>query len=242
MSEEENIEQQEQQVPGIPQEKEPSSFKLISALGIAGFFSGLVLVGVYLFTLPMIEANKAEALRKAIFKVLPECDSFKTLELVNGKLMEISEEDKDKKKDKKTEEPKRIFTGFNANGDFIGFAIPGSEPGFQDIIGTIYGYEATQKVIIGFEVLESKETPGLGDKIFKDEDFKTNFIALAVDPEIVPVKKGQKQNPNELETITGATISSKAIVRLLNKSMNEWRQPIEEYIKSNNLKLTKDNE
>lgn len=229
------------EIQGIPQEKEPSSFKLISALGIAGLFSGLMLVSVYLFTLPMIEANKAEALRKAIFKVLPECASFKTLEMMNGKLVEISEEDKDKKKDKKTEESKRIFTGFNANGEFIGFAIPGSEPGFQDIIGTIYGYEATQKIIIGFEVLESKETPGLGDKIFKDEDFKMNFIALAVDPEIVAVKKGQKQNPNELETITGATISSKAIVRLLNKSMNEWRQPIEEYIKSNELTVAEKN-
>ncbi len=38
----------------IPQEKEPSSFRLISALGIAGFLSGVVLVSVYLFTKPII--------------------------------------------------------------------------------------------------------------------------------------------------------------------------------------------
>ena len=63
----------------------------------------------------------------------------------------------------------------------IGFAIPGSEPGFQDIIGALYGYEANGQTIIGFEVLESKETPGLGDKIFKDPDFQTNFTALKVE-------------------------------------------------------------
>lgn len=229
MSEEENIEEQ-QEIQGVPEEEEPSSFKLIFVLGLTGFFAGLAIVGAYLFTLPMIEANRAEAQRKAIFKVLPECTSFKTLELLDGKLIEIGE-DNDEKKDKKGEKAKRIFTGFNANGDVIGFAIPGSEPGFQDVIVALFGYDASQKIIIGFEVLESKETPGLGDKIFKDADFQINFTALAVDPEIVTVKKGKKQNPNEVETITGATISSKAVIRLLNKTMSEWREPIDEYIK-----------
>ena len=65
---------------------EPSSFKLIITLGIAGFLSGLVLVGVYLFTKPIIEQNKAEALQRAIFKVLPGTSSFETLSLVGDKL------------------------------------------------------------------------------------------------------------------------------------------------------------
>ncbi|MFT5765223.1 MAG: electron transport complex protein RnfG, partial [Saprospiraceae bacterium] len=102
-----------------------------------------------------------------------------------------------------------------------------------------FGYDDTLKVIIGFEVLESKETPGLGDKIFKDADFQTNFTALAVEPEIVPVKKGAKQKPNEVEGITGATISSKAIVRLLNKTMDIWQTTIDDYIKQNNLRVSK---
>ena len=118
-----------------------------------------------------------------------------------------------------------------------GFAIPGAEPGFQDIIGAIYGYSAPAKTIVGFQVLESKETPGLGDKIFKDMDFVANFNALAVEPEIEAVKKGEKTSENQVETITGATISSKAIVRLLNKSVEKWQQPIEEYMKLNEIAL-----
>ena len=235
MSEEQNIE-----IPEIEQEPEPSSFKLIFALGLAGLFAGLALVGVYLYTLPMIEANKAEALQKAIFEVLPDCASFKTLELIDGKLVDVASDVGTKKKGKGGEDTPKIFTGFNANNDFVGFAIPGKEPGFQDIIGVIYGYDASQKIIIGFEVLESKETPGLGDKIFKDADFQTNFTALAIDPEIISVKKGQKKEANEVESITGATISSKAVVRLLNKSMSEWRAPIEDYIKSNELSIAKE--
>ncbi len=220
-------------------EKEPSSLKLIFALGIAGFLSGILLVSAYLYTLPMIEANKAAALQKAIFKVLPGCHSFQSLALIDGELIEESElGEVSGKQQKKGEAPKKIFAGFDDQGKFIGFAIPGSEPGFQDIIGAIYGYDATKNMIIGFEVLESKETPGLGDKIFKDPDFQSNFTSLETEPDILAVKKGKKVNPNEVETITGATISSKAVVRLLNKSLKEWKLPVSEYLRKNNMNLT----
>ena len=135
------------------------------------------------------------------------------------------------------EDVENVYIGLNADGDMTGFAIPGAEPGFQDIIGVIYGYSAVDKTIIGFEVLESKETPGLGDKIFKDMDFKTNFVSLVVEPEIEAVKKGEKDSENQVETITGATISSKAIVRLLNKSVEKWKDPIAGYMNTNNLAL-----
>jgi len=232
MSEEEN-----KKGPEIIEEKEPSSFTLILALGIAGLLSGVVLVGTYLFTAPMIAANKAAATQRAIFKVLPECDSFTTLKLEGGKLTpKVANTGGKEESDK---EELLVYAGYNKGNELIGFAIPGSEPGFQDIIGTIFGYDDAKKIIIGFEVLESKETPGLGDKIFKDADFQTNFKALAIEPEIVPVKKGAKQNPNEVETIAGATISSKAVVRLLNKTMAVWQVAIDDYIKTNKLRVSK---
>lgn len=228
-------EEQENITAAITEEKEPSSFKLILALGIAGLISGVILVGTYIYTDPLIKANKAAATQRAIFKVLDGCDSFTTLKLEDNKLIEkVVDPNKEEGSDKGE---LLIYAGYNPNKELIGFAIPGSEPGFQDIIGTIFGYDGTKRVIIGFEVLESKETPGLGDKIFKDADFQTNFTALSVEPEIVPVKKGAKQNPNEVETIAGATISSKAVVRLLNKTMDIWQTTIDNYIKENNLKV-----
>ena len=139
--------------------KEPTSFKLISTLGIAGFIAGLVLVVVYLITLPIIEANKAEALQKAIFQVLPGTTSFQTLVLKNGKLIIVEQNQSAGKVVSKTESL-NVYAGFDDSDKLIGFAIPGSEPGFQDIIGGIFGYDAVEKNIIGFEVLESKETPG----------------------------------------------------------------------------------
>lgn len=233
-------EQQENTTPEIVEEKEPSSLKLILALGIAGLISGVILVGTFIYTDPLIKANKAEATQRAIFKVLDGCESFTTLVLENDKLAEkIVDPNKEEKNDK---DELVVYAGYDENKELIGFAIPGSEPGFQDIIGTIFGYDGNKKVIIGFEVLESKETPGLGDKIFKDADFLLNFTALAVEPEIIPVKKGEKQNPNEVETIAGATISSKAVVRLLNKTMAIWQTTIDDYIEENNLTVAEKDE
>jgi electron transport complex protein RnfG len=71
------------------------------------------------------------------------------------------------------------------------------------------------------EVLESKETPGLGDKIIKDLEFVGSFRDLAVDPELVAVKKG-RTHENEVDAISGATISSNAVVRIINESNARW--------------------
>jgi Na+-translocating ferredoxin:NAD+ oxidoreductase subunit G len=197
---------------------EPSSSRLIATLGIAGFLSGLLLVGAYLYTLPMIEANKAAALERAIYKVLPGCTGFETLVLNNGKLEVV----KELKAAAGGKPPKAIYAGHDD---------PSDEPGFQDVIAGIMGYQPETKTIVGFEVLDSKETPGLGDKIIKDQAFTVQFESLSVEPEIVSVKKGEKKNPNEVEAITGATISSKTVVKLLNKGIGEWRGAIEEYLK-----------
>ncbi len=233
-------EEQNNITPEIKEEKDPSSVKLIMALGLAGLLSGIILVGTFIYTAPIIKANKEAAMQRAIFKVLPECVSYTTLVLNDGKLIEkVADTGSKKEADK---EELLIYAGYDVNKALIGFAIQGSEPGFQDIIGALFGYDGTRKVIIGFEVLESKETPGLGDKIFKDAEFQTNFTSLAVEPEIIFSKNGKKKNPNEVEGITGATISSKAVVRLLNKTMAIWQATIDEYINENNLNVAHKNE
>jgi electron transport complex protein RnfG len=210
------------------QEQEPSSTRLILTLGIAGFISGWVLVSVFLFTKPIIENNKAEALKAAVFKVLPDTRDFEALKLIGGDLLPADPAEKD---------AELVFIGKNAEGHTTGFAISGGEAGFQDIIGVIYGYNPETKEIIGYEVLSCKETPGLGDKIFKDESFVGAFKKLLVMPEIIAVKKGEKSAPNEVEAITGATISSKAVVRLMNKSILKWQKPIEKYVEQSIQKV-----
>jgi electron transport complex protein RnfG len=177
-------------------EKEPSVFKLIFTLTIAGLLSGLAIVSIYQFTLPIITAYKIKVLQEAVFKVLPGTTNFEKLQ----------------------DNEKTIYVGYDNKATLIGYAIPAEGAGYQDTIRLIYGYEPNKRLIIGMEILDSKETPGLGDRIYKDADFRANFKELSVETKLVLVKKGNKHAPNEVDAISGATISSKAVVRILNNA------------------------
>ncbi|MDH3619564.1 MAG: FMN-binding protein [Gammaproteobacteria bacterium] len=191
----------------------PSSIRLVLTLAIAGLISGIAIIGIYESTLPTITANKARELREAVFKVLPGVTQMQALVYRDRELVVVAQPDKD--------EPV-VYGGYDAQGDFVGYAMPAAGPGFQDTIAILYGYKPAQKIVVGMEVLESRETPGLGDKIYKDMDFVGGFSELSVEPEIVAVKKGTKSLPNEIDAITGATISAKAVVRIINEAHTAW--------------------
>ena len=200
--------------PGLTTSKEPGSFRLIATLGVAGLMSGLCLVGAFLYTEPPILAAKARALEAAVYEVLPGCSTYDVFEWSGGKLEKTSGV---------SGSGERVFLGYDPSGKPLGYAIQAQVPGFQDIVAGIFGYVPESRTIIGFKVLESKETPGLGDKIIKDLVFLKNFEKLAVEPEIVLVKAGQNASPTEVDAITGATISSRAVVSLLNKGIHDWK-------------------
>jgi len=191
----------------------PSSLRLVLTLAIAGLVSGMAIIGIYESTLPTITANKARELREAVFKVLPGVSQMQALVYRDGELVVVAEAAKG--------EPV-IYGGYDEQGDFVGYAMPAAGPGFQDTIAILYGYKPADKIVVGMEVLESRETPGLGDKIYKDAVFVAGFSALSVEPEIFAVKKGTKSQPNEIDAITGATISSKAVVRIINEAHAAW--------------------
>ncbi|MEN8131000.1 MAG: FMN-binding protein [Pseudomonadota bacterium] len=95
------------------------------------------------------------------------------------------------------------------------------------MVRTLYGYSPTCECIVGIKVLDSKETPGLGDKVETDKDFLANFEALdarlnedksAMLHDIKTVKHGSKTQPWLIDAISGATITSKAIGRGLAES------------------------
>jgi Na+-translocating ferredoxin:NAD+ oxidoreductase RnfG subunit len=68
------------------------------------------------------------------------------------------------------------------------------------------GLSADLNKISSIEVLEQVETPGLGNKI-TEEPFKKQFKGLQNTPVITWVKNEQPDQPNEIQAITGATIS-----------------------------------
>ncbi|MEQ8520173.1 MAG: FMN-binding protein [Cytophagales bacterium] len=204
-----------------------SNTKMLRAMVGIGAVCAFLIVLTYESTFSRIQTLRENALQEAIFKVIPGTTTTKSFELKDGSFVEL--------KEKKSDGP-ILYAGYNDNDELIGFAIPAEGQGYADVIRILYGYEPEKQTIIGMYVLESKETPGLGDKIEKDEKFRQNFTALYVKMNeensklinsIVTVKSGTKNNPWEVDGITGATISSRAIGDILDKSANHWLPIIE---------------
>ncbi len=201
-----------------------NSTKMLRAMVGIGILCALMIVLTYEGTKPIIEENKAEALERAIFKVIPGMVSKKNFVYRENEGFVPVE-------DGAEVEGKIVYAGYDANDQLAGIALEASGMGFADILRILYGYDPEKEQIVGFYVLESKETPGLGDKIEKDPDFLANFealdVSLATDEEslknqVVPVKSGEKDDPWEVDGITGATISSKAIGNIIGASTQEW--------------------
>jgi electron transport complex protein RnfG len=205
-----------------PRTAAPRSGEMIRALAGVAAVSGLVIVMVFQLTLPTIKAKKAKRLREAVFHVVPGAQRVQTFRLEeDGTVAPLVGED---------EKAVKFYAGYDAGGALTGVAIEAQGQGYQDVIKVIYGYAPERESIVGMKVLESKETPGLGDKIMKDPAFLANFeeldVRLTADGSglahpIVTVKKGRKVERWEIDGITGATISSKAIGRLLDASAQE---------------------
>ncbi len=106
-------------------------------------------------------------------------------------------------------------------------AVKAAAAGFQDVIALIYGFDPGSGKLLGMKVLESKETPGLGDKIYKDEAFVQQFFDGPATP-LVGVKPGAGSGaPEEIDMITGATISSRAVIRIINNALAEWEPHVQ---------------
>lgn len=207
--------------PPLPQTAEVSTAKLIFTLAFAGVMAGVMLVFAFYETSPAIEAHKAEVLRAAIGEVLKSPARYETLYVLpEGLSAQLPSGAREKDFEK-------VFYGFDAQDAPIGFAIVTSGPGFQDQIKLIFGFDPRAKCLLGIKVLESKETPGLGDKIEKDAGFVAQFVKIALP--LLGVKKGKKTAANEVEMITGATISSRAVIRNIDQAVTRLQPLIEAY-------------
>lgn len=168
---------------------QPGAFRLVGTLGMIAILSGLLVVMTYQWTKPVIERNQREALERAVFSVLPGAVRSEPVEVAG----------------------RELFAGFDEFDRRIGFALPSEARGYQGVVGILYGFDPGQNLIIGMTVLQSTETPGLGDKIIHDPAFHANFTALDVSREVEVVKSGEKEHPWQIDGISGATVSSQAV-------------------------------
>jgi len=193
-----------------------------SMVGV-GLVCGLLIVSVFELTRPVIERNKAEALSRAIFRVLSDARSSTAFRLGDTGHFERLEGG--------TGVGPAVYGGYDAQHRLVGIAVQAEGMGYQDVIRVLYGYSVGKDAITGLQVLESRETPGLGDRIETDAAFLANFERLDVSLNddqsalvhpIQFVKQGGKEHPWQVDGITGATISSTAVAEIIGGSASYW--------------------
>jgi Na+-translocating ferredoxin:NAD+ oxidoreductase subunit G len=117
-------------------------------------------------------------------------------------------------------------------GGIHGWALVAFDNGFQDKIHLMVGLSADLNETRGLKILKDSETPGLGTKIrageFPAQFFKKadGYLNLSSGLKCV---KGDPTADNEIAAITGATISSKAVVDIINPAVIRLRELLEKY-------------
>lgn len=202
-----------------------SPVRLIATLAVFGAIAGLLIVLVFQYTQPMILRNQAAATQQAVEHVLAGGQRYQTLFVHDGRLVEQVPAGVD------TIPLEKVYTGFDGAGQRLGYAIVGAEPGFADIVKLIFGYDAASRQVLGMLVIENKETPGLGDKIVKDTAFVSGFTRVATPLRGVKVGAGEGA-PEEVDMITGATISSRVVIGIINHQLERFQPLIEAYEKA----------
>jgi electron transport complex protein RnfG len=209
-------------LPMAPTQKDVPSWRLLLTLGMAGALAGLLIVFVHEGTQPRIQAYKALQLRLAVSEVLKAPARWDTLYVVDGNLSATPTAD--------AASLEMVFLGYGEDGSRVGFAIQGAEPGFQDLIELIFGYDAASNTVLGMKVLANKETPGLGDKIVKDSAFVAEFEGPEVP--LAGVKSGRATgSANEVDMITGATISSRTVIAIINNQLERLGPMLDAYLR-----------
>lgn len=205
----------------IPVEDVAPSWKLLLTLGLSGAVSGLLIAALYTALLPKIERYKSNELHSAINEVLETPARSDTLYLQNGALTATRPSGDEAKT------APRVYRGFDRAGAPVGYAIEAIGPGFSENIRLLVGYDAARHELLAMKILDSKETPGIADGVLKPEF--TRQFQHAVVP-VVGVKASPKApDKGTVVMITGATISSRSILRAINNTLARWQPLIAKY-------------
>ncbi len=130
-----------------------------------------------------------------------------------------------------------VYRTTNADGELAGWILPASGQGFADRIELLIGLSADGEEILGLYVLDQKETPGLGNKIeapkWRDQfthkwgNGEIEVVKTKATPKVTDTETSASYFAgNHIQAVTGATVSSKAVVDIVNRSVVAFRKAL----------------
>jgi electron transport complex protein RnfG len=182
----------------------------------SSFCFGLLIAVTSAALLPKIEENKATKLNKLTMALLPEAKEFIKVE------EEIEVELSGGKKERA-----KVYKALSEAGECVGWSFNASGQGFADKIELVIAVDGRFEKIAGFNVLASSETPGFGDQI-KSSYYRGQFIGAPAE-KLNLIKSGDtKKIDSEIVSITGATVSSEAVIQIINTYLLQIKEQAKE--------------
>ena len=173
-------------------QKEYSIFQIALNLTVACLISGLIIAAVYFTTNP-IAIVKNEMIKQQSMKALvTDADIFEPVP------------DKDE------------WFAAKKDGNTIAYIVPGESKGYGGTIKMLVAVSIDGKVM-DYNILSANETPGLGDKASKD--FFRNRLKGKQSEDLIVVK--DPSNKVNVDALTGATITSAAVVKGVKDAVDE---------------------
>jgi electron transport complex protein RnfG len=173
-------------------EKEYSIFQIAINLMCACLVSGLIIASVYFVTAPIAAKNAEEQKMESMQELVPDADKFVAIE-GHDEWFEAQK-----------------------GGETVAYVVPSETKGYGGKIELLVAINADGSVK-DYAILKANETPGLGDKAGK-EPFKSQIVGKTA--EFLVVTKDPSKTEN-VQAMTGATISSKAVTKGVKQAVDE---------------------
>jgi RnfABCDGE-type electron transport complex G subunit len=186
--------------------------RMVVVLVVLSALSAILLALIDYISSDVIEANRERGMKLAVLSALSVPLEDRTPEEVFGRSIK-----------KVSTEAGTLYLSEEEGSELAAFKISG--PGFWGPISMLLAVDMKDLSIRGLELLEQEETPGLGARI-EESGFRESFAGKLLSQPLRVRRKGEKLEPNDVAAITGATISSKAVEKIINESSHPYIEAI----------------
>ena len=180
---------------------ESSLKNMVLVLFTITLISSAAVGGVYMITKEPIAQAKVAAVNNALQQVLPEYEAT-TSQTIEVNSLPI------------------VAHTATVAGKAVGYAVESiSKNGFGGTVRLMVGFD-TKGNIININVLEQKETPGLGTKMTEEN----NVLLLSLkDKNAAEVNMTVKKDGGDVDALTAATISSRAYAEAVARAYSVFK-------------------
>ena len=182
---------------------------------VASFFFGLLIAVTNAKLLPKIEQNKINKRNRLVGVLLPDANNFVLLD------EDIEIESLRGKKEKI-----EVYQAMSEQDECVGWSFNAAGSGFAEKIELVVAVDKDFEKLAGFDVLSSNETPGFGDQI-KYDYYRDQFAGAPAEELKLVMSGDPKKIDAEIVAISGATVSSEAVVEIINNFLTQIKEQMQ---------------